>query len=97
MLHAWLAGHAHRSGGLNVAVRELLGHYMALEEAYMGETTAMAIRIDEVGALYVSGVPVEVSHIITHTHTHTHSLTLRKVYETACLKESGHSMITVGL
>ncbi|KAL6746871.1 component of oligomeric golgi complex 4 [Haematococcus lacustris] len=37
-----------RSGGLNVCVRELLGHYMALEELYMNDTVAMAIRIDEV-------------------------------------------------
>jgi hypothetical protein len=29
-------------------VRELLGHYMALEEVYMSETVSMAIRIDEV-------------------------------------------------
>ncbi len=38
----------HRSGALNVGVRELLAHYMALEEMYMYETATMAIRIDEV-------------------------------------------------
>lgn len=38
-----------RSGALNVAVRELLGHYMSLEEMYMYETANMAIKIDEVG------------------------------------------------
>eukprot|EP00983_Pelagomonas_calceolata_P005623 184055-Pelagomonas_calceolata.AAC.1 len=37
-----------RSGGLNVGLRELLGHYMALEEVYMEETANMAISIDEV-------------------------------------------------
>uniref|UniRef100_A0A7S3RBF0 Conserved oligomeric Golgi complex subunit 4 n=1 Tax=Dunaliella tertiolecta TaxID=3047 RepID=A0A7S3RBF0_DUNTE len=36
-----------RSGGLNVGLRELLGHYMALEEVYMEETANMAISIDE--------------------------------------------------
>ncbi len=39
---------AARSGALNVAVRELLGHYMSLEEMYMYETAGIAIRIDEV-------------------------------------------------
>lgn len=29
-------------------VRELLGHYMALEEVYMAECAAIAIHIDEV-------------------------------------------------
>ena len=37
-----------RSGPFNVAVRELLAQYMALEEFYMNETCSMAIRIDEV-------------------------------------------------
>lgn len=40
-----------RSGALNVRVRELLGAYMSLEEVYMGECAAMAIRIDEVGGV----------------------------------------------
>ena len=37
-----------RSGSFNVAVRELLGQYMALEELYMNETCLMAVRINEV-------------------------------------------------
>jgi hypothetical protein len=37
-----------RSGPFAVGVRELLGHYMALEELYLEDTTDMAIRIDEV-------------------------------------------------
>ncbi|MEW5307113.1 MAG: hypothetical protein WDW36_009530 [Sanguina aurantia] len=36
-----------RSGAFNVAVREMLGYYMTLEEYYMDETTTMAVRIDE--------------------------------------------------
>ncbi|GAX77377.1 hypothetical protein CEUSTIGMA_g4823.t1 [Chlamydomonas eustigma] len=36
-----------RSGPFNVAVRELLGQYMALEEFYMNETCSLAVRIDE--------------------------------------------------
>eukprot|EP00798_Chlamydomonas_sp_ICE-L_P008858 gene8858-3742_t len=39
---------AFRSGQFNVGVRELLGHYMALEEYYIDETSGMAVRIDEV-------------------------------------------------
>lgn len=46
-----------RSGGLNVGLRELLGHYMALEEIYLEETARMAISIDEVGWLPVRWVP----------------------------------------
>ena len=38
---------AFRSCAFCVAVRELLGHYMALEEFYMNETVTMAVRIDE--------------------------------------------------
>jgi hypothetical protein len=37
-----------RSGPFAVGVRELLGHYMSLEELYLEDTTDMAIRIDEV-------------------------------------------------
>lgn len=37
-----------RSGPFAVGVRELLGHYMVLEEQFMDDTTDMAIRIDEV-------------------------------------------------
>jgi len=37
-----------------VGLRELLGHYMALEEVYMEETVNMAIGIDEVGAWAVA-------------------------------------------
>lgn len=37
-----------RSGSFAVGVRELLGHYMTLEELYLEDTTDMAIRIDEV-------------------------------------------------
>lgn len=39
---------APRSGPFNLAVRELLGRYVALEEHYLDETAGMAIRIDEV-------------------------------------------------
>ncbi|KAG2447879.1 hypothetical protein HYH02_007335 [Chlamydomonas schloesseri] len=39
---------AFRSGSFNVALRELLGRYVALEEYYLDETAGMAIRIDEV-------------------------------------------------
>lgn len=39
---------AFRSGPFNLAVRELLGRYVALEEHYLDETAGMAIRIDEV-------------------------------------------------
>lgn len=46
-----------RSGGLNVGLRELLGHCMALEEIYLEETARMAISIDEVGRLPVRWVP----------------------------------------
>eukprot|EP00879_Flechtneria_rotunda_P019660 GHRR01020657.1.p1 GENE.GHRR01020657.1~~GHRR01020657.1.p1 ORF type:complete len:653 (+),score=242.69 GHRR01020657.1:85-2043(+) len=37
-----------RAGPFAVGVRELLGHYMSLEELYLDNTTDMAIRIDEV-------------------------------------------------
>eukprot|EP00878_Enallax_costatus_P016453 GHUV01017258.1.p1 GENE.GHUV01017258.1~~GHUV01017258.1.p1 ORF type:complete len:570 (+),score=170.72 GHUV01017258.1:179-1888(+) len=37
-----------RSGSFAVGVRELLGHYMTLEELYLEDTTDMAIRIDEI-------------------------------------------------
>ncbi|GFR44917.1 hypothetical protein Agub_g6002, partial [Astrephomene gubernaculifera] len=49
---------AFRSGSLNVSLRELLGRYVALEEYYLDETAAMAVRIDEVlpGALTSSMV-----------------------------------------
>lgn len=49
---------AFRSGAFNVAVRELLGQYMALEEYYMSESCALALRIDEAapGALTSSSV-----------------------------------------
>lgn len=36
------------AGPFAVGVRELLGHYMVLEEQFMEDTTDMAIRIDEV-------------------------------------------------
>lgn len=38
---------AFRSGQFNLAVREMLGQYMILEEFYMNETCSLAIRIDE--------------------------------------------------
>lgn len=37
-----------RSGPFNIAVRELLGQYMALEEFYMNATCSLAVTIDEV-------------------------------------------------
>jgi hypothetical protein len=36
------------AGPFAVGVRELLGHYMVLEEQFMEDTADMAIRIDEV-------------------------------------------------
>ncbi len=36
------------AGPFAVGVRELLGHYMVLEEQFMEDTSDMAIRIDEV-------------------------------------------------
>lgn len=36
------------AGPFAVGVRELLGHYMVLEEQFMEDTTDMAMRIDEV-------------------------------------------------
>lgn len=48
-----------RSGPFNVAVRELLGQYMALEEFYMNETCMMAIRIDEVSAVSDKALSVQ--------------------------------------
>ncbi|KXZ41619.1 hypothetical protein GPECTOR_358g126 [Gonium pectorale] len=49
---------AFRSGSLNVSLRELLGRYVALEEYYLDETAALAIRLDEAlpGALTSSMV-----------------------------------------
>ncbi len=38
---------AFKGGAFAVAVRELVGNYMALEEFYLESTTAMAMRIDE--------------------------------------------------
>lgn len=37
----------YRSGPFNVCVREVVSHYMCLEEHYMEATAAMAIRIDQ--------------------------------------------------
>ena len=39
------------AGPFAVGVRELLGHYMVLEEQFMEDTSDMAIRIDEVVSL----------------------------------------------
>jgi hypothetical protein len=50
-----------RSGPFAVGVRELLGHYMSLEELYLEDTTDMAIRIDEV----VSWVAAYLSVIVS--------------------------------
>ncbi len=36
-----------RGGTFGVSVRELLGHYMTLEQCYLERTVAMAIRIDQ--------------------------------------------------
>lgn len=46
-----------RSGPFAVGVRELLGHYMALEELYLEDTTDMAIRIDEVVRCVLTTAP----------------------------------------
>ncbi|KAF8060573.1 COG4 [Scenedesmus sp. PABB004] len=56
--HLGQAEAALRSGPFAVAVRQLLGQYLALEELYLEDTTDMAIRIDEVvaGALTSSVV-----------------------------------------
>lgn len=43
------------AGPFAVGVRELLGHYMVLEEQFMEDTSDMAIRIDEVVSAPVGG------------------------------------------
>jgi hypothetical protein len=40
-----------RGGPFNVCVREIVSHYMALEEYYMESTAAMAVRIDQLERL----------------------------------------------
>ena len=45
---------AFRSGSFSVAVRELVGRYVSLEEYYLESTVALAIRLDQVAAGPVS-------------------------------------------
>jgi hypothetical protein len=52
------------AGPFAVGVRELLGHYMVLEEQFMEDTSDMAIRIDEVVGTHVAALqmPLKETH-----------------------------------
>jgi hypothetical protein len=53
-------------------VRELLGHYMSLEELYLEDTTDMAIRIDVVVGCVVLWPCSVIACVLTSDYTQQH-------------------------